>query len=165
MAKKSKPDFTKLATDTFNDTRGKPALVEDDVSLCQYISRQYGVELTLKQAEQVRAEMDRIEHEEAMAENKVSVVVVMDCRTADPFNPNNVIAFKDTIRGKQLAEEFFREWVNDARDGQEDDNEVDETTGRDDIDNPPDTFDMDQVVSDGLYEIGEGFIAMFETNQ
>ena len=38
-----------LAQEIVNDTQGSPSKVEDVVSVCGYVSRKYGEELTLSQ--------------------------------------------------------------------------------------------------------------------
>lgn len=141
-----------LAEQVFNETRGKRQLVEDDVSLCDFIRREYGYNLTLKRVEDVRKVMDELEAAEDEKENKVNVIVVLDCRSASPFEPNHVRAYKDTPKGRELAEKVFREWVEDAR------------GDRDEEDDKDESFDLDAVVDEGYYEMGEGFIAKIETN-
>jgi uncharacterized protein with NAD-binding domain and iron-sulfur cluster len=146
MAKKRRTNF-EIATNVFNEARGKPALIEDDVSLCSFILKLEGIDITLKRAEKIREEMVNIEHDEAVEDNKADVVVVLDCRTASPFNPEHVKAFKNNSRGRELAEETFREWVKEQ-----------------DVNDEMTDTQMDAIVNDGVYELGEGFIAMIETN-
>jgi hypothetical protein len=118
--------------------------------------------LTKQDFTSVRAKLIELQAAHDEKEHSADVVVVMDCRTASPFNPNHVKAYKNTPTGKKLAEATFREWVESVRDDTESLDD-DEATGDPEID--ADTkFDMDAVVADGVYEIGEGFIAMFETN-
>lgn len=40
----------------------KPSDIEDDVSLCDYCSRRFGVELTLDEAGQVRERLEALEN-------------------------------------------------------------------------------------------------------
>lgn len=42
------------------DSDPKGSQIEDDVSLCEYVSKTQGIELTLKEAERVRVEYERL---------------------------------------------------------------------------------------------------------
>ena len=116
------------------------------MSLCAFIKKEYSIDLTLEQAEKVRELIDEMESAEAEEDNKVDVVIVLDCRTSDPFNPVHVKAYKKTERGMELAKETFLEWIESVAERKLTEKEKSE------------------VVSEGLYEVGEGFIAMMNTN-
>lgn len=138
-------DYNDLAAKLL-DKRPRWTLIEDDVSLCSYVSRELGVELTVGQAGKLRKLYEPMEEEAAEKEEKVSCVIVLDCKEADPFNPVHVKAYRDTPRGRKLAEETFREWVEEA-------------TGDDKLSDS----EIKSIVDSGLFEVGEGFIALVNT--
>lgn len=78
---------------------------------------------------------------------KLNAVLVIDCKKADDPQFDAIAAFSDDKEGNAEAEALFEEWVREA--GGE--NFTDE--------------DMDTALENGLYEIGEGYIAITHTTE
>ena len=56
--------YNELAARVCNEVRGNEQLIEDDVSLCDYVSRQFGTELTLAQAAELRTALENYDEKE-----------------------------------------------------------------------------------------------------
>jgi len=58
MSQLSKKALEEIAQRLIADTGDKGAIVEDGISICKYVSRSYGIELTVEQGGLVRDIMD-----------------------------------------------------------------------------------------------------------
>lgn len=79
---------------------------------------------------------------------KLNAVLVIDCTKADDPAFEHIAAFSDDKEGNAEAEALFEEWVRSAAD--------------------PASFteeDMDTALENGLYEVGEGYIALTHTTE
>ena len=77
-------------------------------------------------------------------ESTLNAVIVIDCRGKETYNFDSVKAFPDTPEGNEQAESLFREWVKSIL------AEASEESIR-------------VALEDGLYEVGDGYIAILHT--
>ncbi len=74
----------------------------------------------------------------------LNTVNVIDCKKAEDFAVEGLKSYPDTPEGNKAAEATFREWVKEAADPS----------------NPLSDEDLEAAVEDGMFEVGEGFIAI-----
>lgn len=74
----------------------------------------------------------------------VGTVNVIDCKKAEDFAVEGLKSFPDTPEGNKAAEALFVEWVKQSADPA----------------NLPSEEDLEAALEDGIFEIGEGFIAI-----
>ncbi len=141
-----KKDFAAIAK-AVHDSNPLPSNIEDDVSLCSYVSRTQGVELTLREADKVREALNKLEEEEDRLGESIPTHVVIDCKDAAEADFNKIVTFPATTEGRAAAEALFKAWVEETMDP----------------DDPFDDAQIDAFIADGKCEIGEGYIAIHST--
>lgn len=83
----------------------------------------------------------------------LNVVMVIDCTDKENVNFDSIKAFPDTTEGNKKAEKIFRELVKEASYNHAvncGDPKMSEATDE----------DIDMMLDDGIYELGDGYIAI-----
>jgi hypothetical protein len=122
--------------------------LEDSISLCSYVARQFGDELTLDEVSQVEDFMYQLENADKLAAASIKAITVIDCTDAENFEVQHARSFNDDPEGEAAARATFGEWVHDAQ-----------AEGEDKL---PDR-ELDQLFAVGKYEVGEGYIAVIHS--
>ena len=82
----------------------------------------------------------------------MNAVIVIDCKDKETVNIVACKAFPETPEGNEQAEALFREWVEDLGDERL---AIEDKQTRTEI--------IKDAISDGLYELGDGYIALMHT--
>ena len=81
----------------------------------------------------------------------LNAVIVIDCTDKETTFISSCKAFPETPEGNQQAEALFREWMTEAMGGELGLSEMERNEA------------LDNATNDGLYEYGEGYIALMHT--
>jgi hypothetical protein len=154
MAKmKSDKQLLEIA-ETIIRSNPAPSMIEDGISICSYVARTLGIELTIAEVDKVEKFMDELnetnEQRERFAKMAIDAIVIVDCSDENSMSINTVKVFPNNAFGIEAANATFAEWVNEVRGDNEDE--------------PLSKEEMQQAIDDGIYRIGSGFIMMISSS-
>lgn len=85
----------------------------------------------------------------------MNAVIVIDCTDKETVNISACKAFPETKEGNEEAEVLFKNWVIEASCNDDFNEDVTPIDEQNEI--------LDNALSNGLYEVGEGYIAIMHT--